>query len=42
MAFALYELKATVVEAWKAADLRRRLTAWWYVVTHRGLVEDRQ
>ena len=36
---AIFELIATLLDAWHAADLRGRLRAWWYVVTHRHLVD---
>jgi hypothetical protein len=39
MYFALYELKATLAAAWRAADLRRRLGAWLYVIRHRDLLD---
>jgi predicted HTH transcriptional regulator len=39
MRFALWELYHTLEAAWEAADLRRRLAAWWYVITHRDLVD---
>lgn len=38
MLFVLYELKATLTAAWEAADLRRRLGAWWWCVTHQELL----
>jgi predicted HTH transcriptional regulator len=39
MAFALWELYHTLKAAWEAADLRRRLASWWYVVTHQDLLD---
>jgi hypothetical protein len=41
MLFALKELIWTLWAAFEAADLKRRLRAWRYVVTHRELIEDR-
>jgi hypothetical protein len=41
--FALKELSQVLAdalaEAWAAADIRRRLGAWWWVVTNRELVD---
>jgi hypothetical protein len=37
--FALRELFQTLRDAWTAADLRRRLAAWRYVVTHQDLLD---
>jgi hypothetical protein len=41
--FALRELLQVLAdalsEAWAAADLGRRLGAWWWVVTHQDLVD---
>jgi hypothetical protein len=39
MMFALRELFLTFRAAWQAADLPRRLASWWYVVTHRDLLD---
>lgn len=39
MLFAAVELLQTLYAAWNAADLWRRLQAWWYVVTHRRLLD---
>lgn len=39
MRFALWELYHTLKAAWEVADLRGRLTEWWYVVTHQELVD---
>jgi len=42
MWFAVKELFQTLQAAWRAAwraaDLSRRLECWWYVVTHRRLL----
>lgn len=40
MWFALCELYHTLRAAWEAADVKRRLREWWYVVTHRELLDD--
>lgn len=37
--FALYELCETLADAWQAADLVGRLRAWWWVITHRDLLD---
>jgi len=37
---ALRELYWTLQDAWRAADLRRRLRSWWWVVTHPELLGD--
>lgn len=39
MLFAAGELLQTLYAAWRAADLWRRLQAWWYVVTHQDLID---
>ncbi len=39
MLFAAVELLQTLYAAWNAADLWRRLQAWWYVVTHQDLID---
>jgi hypothetical protein len=38
--FALTELYSTLKAALEAADLPNRLKAWWYVVTHRHLLDS--
>jgi hypothetical protein len=38
--FAVRELFHTLKAAWAASDLRRRLAAWWWVVTHRDLLDS--
>ena len=35
MVFAVTELYLTLRDAWRAADVRRRLASWWCVVSHR-------
>lgn len=37
--FILYELRETLADAWRAADLVGRLKAWWWVATHRDLLD---
>ena len=37
--FALTELYHILCDAWQAADLRSRLGEWWWVVTHRHLLD---
>jgi hypothetical protein len=36
--FALTEFYRILCEAWQATDLRGRLGEWWWVVTHRHLL----
>lgn len=37
--FAIVELYHTLVDAWREADLQARLGEWWYVVTHREVLD---
>ena len=37
--FAITELNHILHDAWQAADLRGRLGEWWWVVTHRQLLD---
>ena len=37
--FALLELCYTLRDAWQDADLSGRLYEWWWVVTHRPLLD---
>lgn len=36
--FAIRELIWTLHNAWQDADLRGRLSEWWYVVRHREVL----
>jgi len=38
--FALTELYHTLADAWRAADLARRLRSWQWVITHRRLLDS--
>jgi hypothetical protein len=38
MFFAIRELIWTLRDAWQAADLRGRLSEWWYVVHHQEVL----
>ena len=37
--FFIREFLSILRDAWREADLRRRFAAWWWVVTHRRMLD---